>query len=135
MQKRLSRTALFGQQGVNLVERIVLSMGSAWHPTTALEAGIVLATPSQDQVADLLDGSRYRGRVGSGNIQLAVNVELDLVPARPRHGDGLPIRGLDISEIASMSPVEEVVNQDIEHAEVVCTVWVGEADSVNLARG
>jgi hypothetical protein len=39
--KRITRQQITGQQGVNFVERVVLEMGFAWHPTNAgLEAGI-----------------------------------------------------------------------------------------------
>lgn len=39
--KKLSRQAVIGAQGVNLVERIVVAMGCAWHPTNqSLESGI-----------------------------------------------------------------------------------------------
>jgi hypothetical protein len=39
--KKLSVQAGIGQQGINLIERIVLQMGSAWHPGNAsLDAGI-----------------------------------------------------------------------------------------------
>lgn len=40
-QKHISSQQITGQQGMNLVEREVLAMGCAWHPTNqALEAGI-----------------------------------------------------------------------------------------------
>jgi hypothetical protein len=39
--KQITLQASIGQQGVNLIERIVLEMGSAWHPANAsLDAGI-----------------------------------------------------------------------------------------------
>jgi|GEM_PF-300130 len=39
--KQVSRQASIGQQGVNLIEQVVLRMGSAWHPSNAsLDAGI-----------------------------------------------------------------------------------------------
>lgn len=39
--KKLSRQAVIGAQGVNLIERTVLAMGCAWHPTNqSLESGI-----------------------------------------------------------------------------------------------
>jgi len=37
--KRISQADITGQQGINLIERIVLEMGWLWHPT-GLEAGI-----------------------------------------------------------------------------------------------
>jgi hypothetical protein len=37
--KRILQTGITGQQGVALVETIVLKMGSIWHPTGGLEAG------------------------------------------------------------------------------------------------
>jgi hypothetical protein len=40
-KKRVTSQATIGQQGVNLIEQIVLRMGSAWHPANAsLDAGI-----------------------------------------------------------------------------------------------
>lgn len=38
--KRLDQRSIIGQQGVNLIERIVLGMGWVWHPTGALETGV-----------------------------------------------------------------------------------------------
>lgn len=39
--KKVSLQATIGQQGINLIEQIVLGMGSAWHPGNAsLDAGI-----------------------------------------------------------------------------------------------
>ena len=39
--KKLSPQATIGQQGINLIERVVLAMGSAWHPSNAsLDVGI-----------------------------------------------------------------------------------------------
>ena len=38
--KKLPEQAITGQRGVNLIERIVLSLGFVWHATGALEAGI-----------------------------------------------------------------------------------------------
>lgn len=40
MQKKLSRQVVRGQQGINLIEKIVLQMGSSWSPTGALDVGI-----------------------------------------------------------------------------------------------
>jgi hypothetical protein len=37
--KRILQTGITGQQGVALVESVVLKMGSIWHPTGGLEAG------------------------------------------------------------------------------------------------
>jgi hypothetical protein len=39
MPKRILASGILGQQGINLVERIVLKMGFLWHPTGGLEAG------------------------------------------------------------------------------------------------
>ena len=38
--KKLSSQSLIGQQGVNLVERIVLEMKYAWRPTPVFDVGI-----------------------------------------------------------------------------------------------
>ena len=38
--KKLSRQVVRGQQGINLIEKIVLQMGSSWSPTGALDVGI-----------------------------------------------------------------------------------------------
>ena len=38
--KTLSKQALIGQRGVNLIERIVLDMGSRWVPSPVLDVGI-----------------------------------------------------------------------------------------------
>jgi len=38
--KTLSRRVIRGQQGINLIEKIVLEMGSSWSPTGALDIGI-----------------------------------------------------------------------------------------------
>ena len=38
--KKLSGRVIRGQQGINLIEKIVLQMGSSWSPTGALDVGI-----------------------------------------------------------------------------------------------
>lgn len=38
--KRIRQASLVGQQGVNLIERIVLDMGFLWYPSGGIEAGI-----------------------------------------------------------------------------------------------
>jgi hypothetical protein len=37
--KKIRNTGITGQAGVNVIERVVLGMGSVWHPTGGLEAG------------------------------------------------------------------------------------------------
>ena len=39
-RKRLSQQAISGQAGINLIERIVLEMGSKWKPNTSNDIGI-----------------------------------------------------------------------------------------------
>src|SRR5260370_3824800 len=39
MPKRILASGILGQQGINLVESIILKMGFLWHPTGGLEAG------------------------------------------------------------------------------------------------
>jgi hypothetical protein len=39
-QKKLSRQVVRGQQGINLIERVVLAMHCTWTPTGATEVGI-----------------------------------------------------------------------------------------------
>jgi len=38
--KKIHRNSIIGQQGVNLIERVVLGMGFVWYPTGGVEAGI-----------------------------------------------------------------------------------------------
>lgn len=38
--KVIAQTTIVGQQGVNLIERIVMNMGFVWYPTGSVEAGI-----------------------------------------------------------------------------------------------
>jgi len=38
--KRVTTQALVGQQGINLIEQVVLRMGSIWNPTVAIDVGI-----------------------------------------------------------------------------------------------
>lgn len=38
-RKKVSRTGVVGQRGVNLIEKIILEMGSLWHPFGSLEVG------------------------------------------------------------------------------------------------
>lgn len=38
--KKIHNNSLIGQQGINLIERVVLSMGFLWYPTGGIEAGI-----------------------------------------------------------------------------------------------
>jgi hypothetical protein len=50
--KVLSEQALIGQLGVNLIERIVLAMGSRWVPSPVLDVGI-------DGVIELADPTSH----------------------------------------------------------------------------
>ncbi len=38
--KKIHRSSVIGQQGVNLIESVVLGMGYLWYPTSGTEAGI-----------------------------------------------------------------------------------------------
>lgn len=38
--KKIHKSSIIGQQGVNLIERVVLGMGFAWYPSGGVEAGI-----------------------------------------------------------------------------------------------
>jgi hypothetical protein len=38
--KKIHRSSIVGEQGVNLIQRIVLGMGHLWYPTGGVEAGI-----------------------------------------------------------------------------------------------
>src|SRR5262245_54706823 len=39
--KKITEQAIIGEQGINLIQRIVLAMGCTWHPTSQnIEAGI-----------------------------------------------------------------------------------------------
>ena len=38
--KRIHKSSIIGQEGVNLIEGVVLGMGFVWYPTGGLEAGI-----------------------------------------------------------------------------------------------
>jgi hypothetical protein len=38
--KKIHRSSIVGEQGVNLIQRIVLGMGHMWYPTGRVEAGI-----------------------------------------------------------------------------------------------
>ncbi len=38
--KKIHANSIIGQQGVNLIERVVLGMGFAWYPSGGVEAGI-----------------------------------------------------------------------------------------------
>ncbi len=38
--KKIHRSSVTGQQGVNLIEKAVLGMGYLWYPTGGTEAGI-----------------------------------------------------------------------------------------------
>jgi Domain of unknown function (DUF4365) len=56
--KKIPQSGVTGQQGVNLVERIVLKMGFLWHPTGGVEAGIdgfiEFRDPNTGEVLNLL---------------------------------------------------------------------------------
>jgi hypothetical protein len=65
--KKISTSAIVGQQGVNLVESIVLSLGCTWHPTTGtLEAGIdgliELRDPATSSVLNLWIPTQVKSR-------------------------------------------------------------------------
>ena len=38
--KKIHRSSVIGQQGVNLIEKVVLGTGYLWYPTGGMEAGI-----------------------------------------------------------------------------------------------
>jgi hypothetical protein len=38
--KKIHRTSIVGEQGINLIQRVVLGMGYMWYPTGGVEAGI-----------------------------------------------------------------------------------------------
>ena len=38
--KKIHRSSIVGEQGVNLIQRIVLDMGHMWYPTGGVEDGI-----------------------------------------------------------------------------------------------
>ena len=59
-KKKIGHRDIIGQQGINLIERIVLEMGCLWHPTK-LEAGI-------DGIIEIRDPST--GEVTNSIIQV-----------------------------------------------------------------
>jgi len=38
--KKIHRSSIVGEQGINLIQRVVLGMGYVWYPTGGVEAGI-----------------------------------------------------------------------------------------------
>jgi hypothetical protein len=38
--KKFHRSSIVGEEGVNLIQRVVLRMGHMWYPTGGVEAGI-----------------------------------------------------------------------------------------------
>jgi hypothetical protein len=102
--KKIHRSSITGQQGVNLIERIVLGMGYAWHPTGALDAGIDgvieirdpatgIATNSIIQVQSKAGPSHFRAETETSfeylcgdkdlNYWLQGNAPVILVVSRP----------------------------------------------------
>ncbi|PHM05939.1 hypothetical protein CK516_37285 [Nostoc sp. 'Peltigera malacea cyanobiont' DB3992] len=39
-RKKIGQSDIIGQQGINIIEEVVLSMGFLWYPTGGVEAGI-----------------------------------------------------------------------------------------------
>ncbi len=62
--KKIHRSSIIGQQGADLIERIVLGMGFLWHPTGGVEAGI-------DGIIEIRDPTT--GEVASSVVHVAIN--------------------------------------------------------------
>jgi hypothetical protein len=57
--KVIARNTHVGQQGVNLIERIVLGMGYLWHLTVVFDAGI----DGEIEIRDEVTGEVYSARI------------------------------------------------------------------------
>jgi hypothetical protein len=69
MPKKLSRQVVRGQQGINLIERVVLAMHCTWTPTGATEVGI-------DGYIELFDPGTQHSLGKSLGVQSKVNATL-----------------------------------------------------------
>lgn len=63
--KKLSSQSLIGQQGINLVERIVLEMKYAWRPTSGFDVGVDGEIEVCDPVTDAATNSYVKVQVKS----------------------------------------------------------------------
>ena len=55
MSKKIHNNDILGQQGINLIEQIVLDMGFMWYPTGGVEAGIDGTIETQHKGLALVD--------------------------------------------------------------------------------
>lgn len=74
-RKKIAQTGITGQQGVNLVEQIVLRMGFVWYPTGGLEAGtdgfIEIRDPATGDMTNCTLKAQSRATTGSFNGETA----------------------------------------------------------------
>lgn len=86
--KKIRSTGLTGQRGVNIIERVILEMGSLWHPTGGLEAGtdgfIEFRDPDTEEVLNLLlpvqskaTGTRFSSETDSSLAFICEKEDLD----------------------------------------------------------
>lgn len=105
--KRLSRQAVLGQKGINVVEKLVLDMGSRWTPSGPNEVGIdgyiELFDPNSGEALgknvavqskavsrlqqETEEGFRYSCSRRDIDYWLQGNMPVILVVSRPDHGD------------------------------------------------
>lgn len=69
--KKVHKNSITGQEGVNLIERVVLAMGFVWYPTGGLEAGIDGIIEIRDSVTGEVTNSvvQVQSKAGSSFFQ------------------------------------------------------------------
>jgi hypothetical protein len=112
--KRLHQSTLIGQQGINLIEQIVLRMGYSWNPTN-LDAGIdgyielrdsktgevsnniiQVQSKATEQPLDVDNGNTFEFHCSEKDLEywLAGNAPVILVRSRPKTGEAywIPVK-------------------------------------------
>lgn len=128
--KKIKNTGITGQRGVNTVERVVLEMGSLWHPTGGLEAGtdgfIEFRDPQTEELLNLLlpvqskaTGNRFSSETETSLTYICEKEDIDywmqgngstvLVVSRPQTNEAYWISVKDYFRDAKVRQSRKVV--------------------------
>lgn len=77
--KVIAQTTMTGQEGVNLVERIVMGMGFVWYPTGSVEAGIDGFIELRDKTSETVTNTfiAVQSKAVGGNFANETDTSLD----------------------------------------------------------
>jgi uncharacterized protein DUF4365 len=79
MTKKIPPSGIIGQQGINLIEQVVLQMGFLWYPTGGLEAGIdgliEIRNSATDEVTNSVIQVQSKATAGTFTAETATTFE------------------------------------------------------------